>query len=108
MNLQYSSQLPYQQPVPSRSQAAQRLTAPPMHGYGSAYADNMRALGSANLADYNRAADQANFGYAAEHMKGQQGLALQGLRNMADEQERATQLGTARLQNMVGALRGLM
>lgn len=106
MNLNYNSQLPQRVAIPTRQMAAQSM-APPPGPFGAAYDDNARALSVEGLSNYNRAADQANFGYAAEARKGQQGLALQGLQNMAQDQQRQQQFENSRLQAMLGALRGL-
>jgi hypothetical protein len=108
MNLTYNTNLPQRTAVPSRQQATQRMTPLPGAQFGAAYADNANAFATEGMDAYNRSADQANFSYAANAHQGQQGLALQGLQNMADEQQRSQQLGTARLQTMMGALRGLM
>lgn len=108
MKLTYNTQLPERTAVPSRQQARQRMQPLPGAQFGAAYGDNANALSAEGMSSYNRAADQANFGYAVNAHQGQQGLALQGLQNMAGEQQRAQQLGNARFQNMVGALRGLM
>jgi hypothetical protein len=108
VNLQYNSNLPYSPPHGSRDEAAKRFMGAPNPGYGSAYADNMQAMGSANLSAYRRNADQADFDYAVGHHRGQQGLALSGLQNMDAQRQQAEQLQTGRLQNMVGALRALL
>jgi hypothetical protein len=108
MSLTYNTHLPQRTAVPSRQQAMERMAPLPGAQFGAAYADNANALSSEGMDAYSRAADQANFSYAANAHQGQQGLALQGLQNMADEQQRAQQLGNSRLQTMMGALRGLM
>jgi hypothetical protein len=104
MNLQYHSNLPTQPPRPAQVD----FTQVPVHGFGTTFADNMRSMGSANQAAYDRGADQAGFNYDVARMQGQQGLALSGLQNMAEEQNRDSQLQTGRLQNLVGALRNLL
>jgi hypothetical protein len=108
MNLAYNTQLPQRTAVPSRQEATQRMAPLPGAQFGAAYADNANALSSEGMDAYNRSADQANFSYAANAHQGQQGLALQGLQNMAAEQQRAQQFDNSRLQTMLGALRGLM
>lgn len=105
MNLSYNTQLPPRMAVPSRPQAS--AWAPPPGGFGAAYDDNARAMSTEAAGQYNRAADQANFGLASAYHRGRQGLALEGLQNMAQDQGRAQNLGNARLQTMLGALRGL-
>jgi len=108
MNFSYTSHLPQHTAVPSRQQAMDRMAPLPGAQFGAAYADNANAFAAEGLDAYNRSADQANFSYAANAHQGQQGLALQGLQNMAGEQQRAQQFDTGRLQTMLGALRGLM
>jgi hypothetical protein len=108
MRLTYNTNLPQRTAVPSRQQAAERMAPLPGRHFGAAYADNANALSAEGMSAYNRSADQANFGYAVEESRGRQGMALQGLQNMAAEQQRSQDLGNARLQTMLGALRGLM
>ena len=109
MNLQYETKLPYAPPVQSRAGALSALAAFPAHKqFGSTYGDLARAYATENIGNYNLAADQANFGYNAQRLATQQNLALQGLQNMATEQHRLRQLGTARLQDMRGALGALL
>lgn len=107
--MQYQTQLPFQPPVQSRQPALSALAAAPrVPGYGSNYADLSRAYAAENMSNYNRAADQANFAYDAQRTGAQQGLALSGLSNMAQEQQRQRDLAAARLQNMRSALGALL
>lgn len=109
MNLTYDTRLPSQPPVQNRQQALASLSAPPKHkGYGSNYGDLTREYAVENMSNYNRAADQANFAYDAQRTGAQQGLALSGLSNMAQEQQRQRDLASARLQNMRSALGALL
>ena len=109
MNLTYNTNLPYQPPVQDRERVLASLaSAPSQKGYGSNYADLNRSFAAENIANYNRAADQANFGYDVQRMGAQQQLALGGLQNMAEEQQRQRDLGAARLQNMRSALGALL
>lgn len=109
MNLSYNTQLPFQPPVQDRSPALKGLASAPRHPqYGSNYGDLARAYAVENMSAYNRAADQANFGYDAARTGAQQGLALSGLRNMSEEQQRQRDLASARLQNMRTALGALL
>ena len=109
MNLSYNTQLPFQPPAQDRSPALKGLAAAPRHPqFGSNYADLTRAYGAENAENYNRAADQANFGYDVARTGAQQGLALSGLRNMSEEQQRQRDMGMARLQNLRTALGALM
>lgn len=109
MNLSYNTHLPFSPPIQDRSPALQGLAAAPrMPQYGSNYGDLNRELAVENISAYNRAADQANFNYDVQRTGAQQGLALSGLRNMADEQQRQRDLGLARLQNMRTALGALL
>lgn len=109
MNLTYNTHLPFQPPVQDRSAALRGLASAPQHaGYGSNYGDLNRELAVENMSNYNRAADQANFNYDVSRTAAQQGLALAGLRNMAEEQQRQRDLGMARLQNMRTALGALL
>lgn len=108
MNLQYHSDLGYSAPGSDREAARKAMLSPPRHGYGAAYGDNMRAMGDAAFSNYQRDADQANFNYAASHLQGQQGLALQGLQNLSQDQQRQVQMGASRFNDMIGALRGLV
>lgn len=109
MNLTYNTNLPFQPPVSDRSQALGGLASAPRHAqYGSNYADLTRAYGAENAENYNRAAAQANFGYDVQRTGAQQGLALSGLRNMSEEQQRQRDLTSARLQNMRTALGALL
>lgn len=109
MNLSYNTQLPFQPPVQDRSPALKGLASAPRHPqYGSNYGDLTRAYSVENAGSYNRAADQANFNYDVARTGAQQGLALSGLRNMAEEQQRQRDLTSARLQNMRTALGALL
>jgi hypothetical protein len=109
MQLTYNTNLPFQPPVPDRQQALESLAAAPRHPqYGSNYADLSRAYAMENAGNYNRAADQANFAYAAGQQGAQQQLALSGLRAMADEQQLQRGLGMSRLQTLQGALSALL
>jgi hypothetical protein len=76
--------------------------------YGSNYGDLGRAYAMENAENYNRAADQANFAYDAQRMDMQQNLALGGLRNMAEEQQRQRDMGMSRLNNLRTALGALL
>lgn len=109
MNLSYNTQLPYAPPVQDRSAALGGLAAAPRHPQlGSAYGDLSRAYAVENMGNYNRNADQLNFGYESQRAAAQQGLALSGLRQMADEQQRQRDLTASRLQNMRSALGALL
>jgi hypothetical protein len=109
MNLSYNTQLPFQPPVSDRSPALKGLASAPRHPqYGSNYGDLTRAYAVENMGAYNRAADQASFNYDVARTGAQQGLALGGLRNMAEEQQRQRDLTSARLQNMRTALGALL
>lgn len=108
MSLSYNTYLPQRMAVPTRQQAMRHLAPLPGGQYGAAYGDNARALSMESLSGFGRAADQANFEYDVAAHKGQQGLALSGLQNMAQEQQRQQDFGNRRLQTMLGALRGLM
>jgi len=109
MNLAYNTNLPFQPPVSDRSQALKGLASAPRHPqFGSSYGDLARAYSVENMDAYNRAADQANFNYDVARTGAQQGLALSGLRNMAEEQQRQRDLTAARLQNMRSALGALL
>jgi hypothetical protein len=109
MQLAYNTNLPFQPPVQDRQQALAGLASMPQHPqYGSNYGDLGRAYAVENVGSYNRAADQANFAYDAQRTGAQQALALGGLRNMAEEQQRQRELGAARLNNMRSALGALL
>lgn len=109
MNLTYNTNLPSQPPVQDRDPALRGLAGAPQHSqYGSNYGDLNRAYAMENMGNYNRAADQANFNYAVERTGAQQGLALSGLRNMADEQQRQRDLSAGRLQNIRSVLGALL
>lgn len=109
MNLAYNTNLPWQPPVQDRQQALASLaSAPRQPQYGSNYGDLNRAYAMENMDAYSRAADQANFAYDAQRTGMQQQLALGGLRNMAEEQQRQRDLGMNRLQNMRSALGALL
>lgn len=109
MNLTYNTYLPFSPPVQDRSPALTGLAgAPRQPQYGSNYGDLNRQFAVENMSNYNRAADQANFNYDVARTGAQQGLALAGLRNMADQQQRQRDLGMARLQNMRTALGALL
>lgn len=109
MNLTYNTRLPFQPPVQDRSEALRGLAgAPRQPGYGSAYGDMNRQFAMENMSNYNRAADQANFNYDVSRAGAQQALALSGLRNMAEEQQRQRELGAARLNNLRSALGALL
>lgn len=108
-NLNYNTNLPYQPPAQDRGQALKGLASAPRHSqFGSNYGDLTRAYATENIGNYNRAADQANFSYDVQRTGSQQGLALSGLRNMAEEQNRQQALASARLQNMRSALGALL
>lgn len=109
MNLNYDTRLPRQPPAPTRQPALQGLaSAPDQPGYGSNYGDLNRAYAVENMRSYNRAADQANFAYDAQRTGAQQQLALGGLQNMAQEQQRQRDLAAGRLQNLQSALGALL
>jgi len=109
MQLAYNTNLPFQPPVQDRQQALAGLASMPKHmQYGSNYGDLGRAYAMENAENYNRAADQANFAYDAQRTGAQQALALGGLRNMAEEQQRQRDMGAARLNNLRSALGDLL
>jgi hypothetical protein len=109
MQLTYNTDLPWQPPVQDRQQALAGLASMPKHSqYGSTYTDLGRAYAMENAENYNRAADQANFAYDAQRTGAQQALALGGLRNMAEEQQRQRDMGMARLNNLRSALGALL
>jgi hypothetical protein len=109
MNLSYNTNLPLQPPVQDRQQALASLASAPRHSpYGSNYVDLSRAYAVENASNYNRAADQANFGYAAQRLNAQQQLALGGLRGMSEEQQRQRDMASSRLQALQGALSALL
>ena len=109
MNLSYNTNLPYQPVVQDRQQALASLASAPRHPqYGSNYTDLSRSYAVENAGNYNQAADQANFDYAAKRLNAQQQLALSGLRGMSEEQDRQRDMASSRLQALRGALASLL
>lgn len=109
MNLSYNTNLPFQPPVQGRQQALDSLASAPRHPqYGANYVDLSRAYAVENASNYNRAADQENFDYAAQRLNAQQQLALGGLRNLSDQRGQQQGLESSRLQALRGALASLL
>lgn len=104
--LNYDTRLANRPPVPADMQAAalsgMKKQAP------SAFGPNARDVYSSktgvNAANYARAADMANQQYAVAQQQAQQGLALAGLRQMADEQQAQNQYDNALVSGLLGGL----
>lgn len=107
----YQTFLPRQQPVTPQMQAnaLRDLGSPVPHPqYGSPFGDIMRARGAEGYEAYRRAGDLANTQHGTAFENAQQGLALQGLQNQAQDFQRQNQLETARLGNMRSLLSSLL
>ncbi len=101
---EYETRLSNRPPIDASMQAqalhGMRAFGPQAGNAGDVY----RARASESAADYARKASLANMNYATNQQQVQQGLALQGLRQMAEAQQNAQQYYDSMAGSLLGGL----
>lgn len=102
--LQYNTNLSNRPPIDAAMQAG---ALKGLYGGGpksGSAADAYNARAQEAAAEYARAADMANMQYATAQQQAQHGLALQGLRQMADAQQAQSQYYNSLAGSLLGGL----
>lgn len=108
MPFQYKTGLANTPPVsPGDRSVALAGLIPQAPVYGQNFADNAMALGVANMAKYNAAADRANAEYDLAQQSAERQLVSQGLQMLADQRQQQRDSRVARLRAYTGLLGGL-
>lgn len=100
MNYQYQTSLKNQPPVTPRMRALDGLVSP--YQYPGAHGDVMASRAKQIAADYNVNADRANTDYGLARQQAENSMALQGLGNLAQDQENMRNAQQKRLDMMRG------
>lgn len=100
MNFQYQTSLKNQPPVTPQMRALDGLVSP--YQYPGAHSDVMKSRAGQIAADYNVASDRANTDYSLAQQQAENQLALQGLSNLAQDQENQRNAYQKRMDMMRG------
>jgi hypothetical protein len=107
-NTQVASRPPASEQDMQRARAAMLAPSPYTAAYGRNHADVTRALGDANYSGYRRAADRANADYGAAFTEARGQTVLSGLQQMAKQQQQRQQLGTERMNLVMGGMNSIL
>lgn len=100
MNYQYQTSLKNQPPVTPQMRALDGLASP--YQYPGAHNDVMKSRAGQIAADYNVSSDRANTDYSLAQQQAENQLALQGLNNLAQDQENQRNAYQKRMDMMRG------
>lgn len=97
---QYQTSLKNQPPVTQQMRALDGLVSP--YDYAGAHGDVMKARAGQVAADYNVAADKANTDYGLAQQQAENAMVLQGLGNLAQDQDNQRNVYQKRMDMMRG------
>lgn len=104
--ISYDTRLAYRPPISDdmRAAALDGIRKQSPAGFDQNASDVYRAAASVNAAGYSREADKANMNYAVGQQNAQRGLALQGLQQMAAQQQLQNQYQSTLASSLLGGL----
>lgn len=103
---EYTTSLQNKPPITPQMRALDGLASP--YGYPSTHGDIMRSRAGQIAADYNVAGDRANSDYSLARQQAENSLVLQGLGNLANDQENQRKVQQGRLDLMRGMQNSIM
>lgn len=110
--LTYNTQLASRPPASAQdmqnAKTAMLAPSPYAATYGRNHSDVMRTLGEANYSGYRRAANRANADYNAAFSEARGQSVLSGLQQMAKDQQQRQQLGTDRMNLVMGGMNSIL